>query len=211
MRPRCAGPRPWQATRTDLRKIAHRLGGALPPEFTGLAALLRWVEGAATGRASRRNIRPIFYTLRPAPCRPRPCEHAAVRTVAAGRAAALHLPQGAVLPGYATWSDRKRPMWPISWRANMPSTSRGAGGAVRPRTGHGRGAARPVHRPCPVGRHDRPCRPLGRREETPPMIFALVRLAFVWFVVLTLIYFLVSIYSRSSGRRSWRSSGRPRA
>ena len=34
------------ARRTELRKVAYRLGDSLPEEFLGLASLLRWVEGA---------------------------------------------------------------------------------------------------------------------------------------------------------------------
>jgi hypothetical protein len=53
-----------QATRSDLRKIAHRLGAALPDEFQGLGALLRWVEGAGPWPRITSEHPAYFYTLR---------------------------------------------------------------------------------------------------------------------------------------------------
>lgn len=51
-------------SRRELRAVAQRLGGVLPEEFQGLAALLRWVE--ADGRWPRIDSRhpSYFYTLR---------------------------------------------------------------------------------------------------------------------------------------------------
>ena len=52
------------ATRRDLRQIAHRMGGELPEEFLGLAALLRWDEdGGAWPRITSEHPA-YFYSLR---------------------------------------------------------------------------------------------------------------------------------------------------
>lgn len=55
------------ARRTELRKIAYRLGDSLPEEFLGLAALLRWVEGAGPWPRITSEHAAYFYTLRGAP------------------------------------------------------------------------------------------------------------------------------------------------
>lgn len=52
------------ARRTELRKIAYRLGDSLPDEFLGLAALLRWVEGAGDWPRITSEQKAYFYTLR---------------------------------------------------------------------------------------------------------------------------------------------------
>ena len=54
------------ARRTELRKIAYRLGDSLPDEFIGLAALLRWVEGAGDWPRITSEHKAYFYTLRAA-------------------------------------------------------------------------------------------------------------------------------------------------
>lgn len=50
--------------RTELRKVAYRLGSALPDEFNGLAAMLRWVEGAGAWPRISSEHPAYFYTLR---------------------------------------------------------------------------------------------------------------------------------------------------
>ena len=52
------------ARRTELRKIANRLGAQLPDEFLGLAALLAWVEGAGPWPRITSEHPSYFYTLR---------------------------------------------------------------------------------------------------------------------------------------------------
>ena len=54
------------ARRTELRKVAYRLGESLPDEFLGLAALLRWVEGAGDWPRITSEHKAYFYTLRAA-------------------------------------------------------------------------------------------------------------------------------------------------
>ncbi len=55
------------ARRTELRKVAYRLGTALPAEFLGLAAMLRWVEGAGPWPRISSEHPGYFYTLRARP------------------------------------------------------------------------------------------------------------------------------------------------
>jgi hypothetical protein len=52
------------ARRTELRKVAYRLGSALPEEFLGLAALLRWVEAGGPWPKITSEHPAYFYTLR---------------------------------------------------------------------------------------------------------------------------------------------------
>lgn len=52
------------ARRTELRKVAYKLGTALPEEFLGLAALLRWVESAGDWPKITSEHPAYFYTLR---------------------------------------------------------------------------------------------------------------------------------------------------
>ena len=54
-------------SRRDLRAVAQRLGAALPDEFLGLAALLRWVEGSGSWPRLTSEHRAYFYTLRAKP------------------------------------------------------------------------------------------------------------------------------------------------
>ena len=87
------------ATRNDLRNIARTVGSALPAEFLALGELKRWAEaGGPWPRIILRASGLFLHPARPAHARPRPGEPAPGRAVAARRAAALHLPQGTVLP-----------------------------------------------------------------------------------------------------------------
>ena len=52
------------ATRRDLRTVANALGARLPPEFQGLAALLRWVEGGGAWPRITSDHPSYFYSLR---------------------------------------------------------------------------------------------------------------------------------------------------
>ncbi len=55
------------ATRRELRHVAQKLGGALPEEFKGLAALLRWVEGGGDWPRITSEHPAYFYSLRALP------------------------------------------------------------------------------------------------------------------------------------------------
>ena len=52
------------ATRADLRQIARKLGTALPQEFTGLAAVLRWAETGGDWPQISSDHPAYFYLLR---------------------------------------------------------------------------------------------------------------------------------------------------
>lgn len=52
------------ASRADLRQIARRLGPALPPEFTGLADMLRWAETGGDWPQISSEHPAFFYLLR---------------------------------------------------------------------------------------------------------------------------------------------------
>ena len=52
------------ARRTELRKVAYKLGSALPDEFLGLAALLRWMESGGAWPKINSEHPAYFYTLR---------------------------------------------------------------------------------------------------------------------------------------------------
>lgn len=52
------------ARRTDLRKVAYKLGASLPEEFLGLAAMLAWVEGSGPWPKISSEHPAYFYTLR---------------------------------------------------------------------------------------------------------------------------------------------------
>ena len=58
------GLTPTGGSRRDLRAIAQKLGAALPDEFLGLAALLRWVEAAGDWPRLTSEHPAYFYTLR---------------------------------------------------------------------------------------------------------------------------------------------------
>jgi hypothetical protein len=54
-------------SRRDLRRFAQTLGSALPEEFLGLAALLRWVEGGGAWPHITSEHPAYFYSLRARP------------------------------------------------------------------------------------------------------------------------------------------------
>ncbi|WP_216654599.1 DUF6638 family protein [Pseudogemmobacter hezensis] len=55
------------AKRTDLRKVAYKLGDALPAEFQGLADMLAWAEDTAPWPRISSEHPAYFYTLRARP------------------------------------------------------------------------------------------------------------------------------------------------
>ena len=97
------------ARRTELRKIAYRLGDSLPDEFLGLAALLRWVEGAGDWPRITSEHPAYFYTLRASPG-----PHRDLVNMLLSELAPMDVRQMFILHkelfyrAYATWSDRKR-------------------------------------------------------------------------------------------------------
>jgi hypothetical protein len=117
------------ARRTELRKVAYKLGTSLPQEFLGLADLLRWVEaGGPWPKITSRASGVFLHPARQGGAGPRSGEHALVRAVADGRAADVHRPQGAVLRAVQDLvATARRPMWRISWRGSIRWTGRARG------------------------------------------------------------------------------------
>ncbi|PZQ97955.1 MAG: hypothetical protein DI533_12540 [Cereibacter sphaeroides] len=98
-----------QATRADLRKIAHRLGAALPDEFLGLAALLRWVEGGGDWPRITSEHPAYFYTLRATATADRDLVNMLLAQLAPLDVRQLFIMHKELFYAtYATWSDRKR-------------------------------------------------------------------------------------------------------
>ena len=98
-----------EATRTDLRKIAYRLGTALPDEFTGLAALLRWVEGGGDWPDMTSAHPAYFYSLRSKSHPDRDLVNMLLSELAPLDVRQLYIMhKEKFYADYATWSDRKR-------------------------------------------------------------------------------------------------------
>ncbi len=98
-----------EATRTDLRKIAHRLGEALPDEFKGLASMLRWVEGGGDWPRITSEHPSFFYTLRSKPHKDRDLVNmllAELTPLDVRQMFILHKEK--FYAAYAGWSGRKR-------------------------------------------------------------------------------------------------------
>jgi hypothetical protein len=97
------------ATRADLRKIAHRLGEALPDEFKGLAALLRWIEGAGDWPTITSEHPAFFYTLRAKPHRDRDLVNMLLAELSPHDVRALYiLHKELFYAAYAGWSEKKQ-------------------------------------------------------------------------------------------------------
>lgn len=97
------------ARRTELRKIAYRLGDALPDEFLGLAGLLRWVEGAGPWPRITSEHACYFYTLRAAPGKDRDLVNMLLSELAPMDVRQLFITHKELFYAhYARWSDRKR-------------------------------------------------------------------------------------------------------
>lgn len=97
------------ATRADLRKIAQRLGSALPTEFQGLAALLRWVEGGGDWPKITSEHPAYFYTLRARAHADRDLVNMLLAELAPLDVRQLFITHKELFyKTYATWSDRKR-------------------------------------------------------------------------------------------------------
>lgn len=98
-----------QATRADLRKIAHRLGDALPEAFKGLAAVLRWVEGAGDWPRLTSEHPAYFYTLRGAPGPDRDLVNMLLAELAPMDVRQMFITHKELFYAhYARWSERKR-------------------------------------------------------------------------------------------------------
>ena len=97
------------ARRTELRKIAYRLGDSLPDEFLGLAALLRWVEGAGDWPRITSEHLAYFYTLRAAPGPQRDLVNMLLSELAPMDVRQLFIMHKELFyKTYVGWSERKR-------------------------------------------------------------------------------------------------------
>jgi hypothetical protein len=97
------------ASRVELRKIAHRIGAALPEEFLGLAGLLRWVERAGDWPKITSEHPAYFYTLRAKPGPERDLVNMLLAELSPLDVRQLYiLHKELFYQLYLTWSDRKR-------------------------------------------------------------------------------------------------------
>ncbi len=97
------------ARRTELRKIAYRLGSSLPEEFLGLAALLRWVEGGGPWPKITSEHPAYFYTLRAKAGRDRDLVNMLLAELAPMDVRQMYIVHKELFyASYAKWSERKR-------------------------------------------------------------------------------------------------------
>ncbi len=97
------------ARRTELRKIAHRLGDSLPDEFQGLAALLRWIEANAPWPRIDSEHPSYFYTLRARNTPDRDLVNMLLCELAPLDVRQMYIVHKELFyANYSKWSDRKR-------------------------------------------------------------------------------------------------------
>ena len=97
------------ASRTDLRKIAHKLGAALPQEFLALVRLLAWVEGGDDWPRITSEHPAYFYTLRARPHADRDLVNMLLSQLAPLDVRQMFITHKDLFyASYAGWSDRKR-------------------------------------------------------------------------------------------------------
>lgn len=97
------------ARRTELRKIAYKLGDALPPEFLGLAALLNWIDGVAPWPRITSEHPAYFYTLRASPGPDRDLVNMLLSELSPMDVRQMFITHKELFYArYATWSERKR-------------------------------------------------------------------------------------------------------
>jgi hypothetical protein len=97
------------ARRTELRKIAYKLGSALPEEFLGLAELLRWVEAGGPWPRITSEHPAYFYTLRGKAGRDRDLVNMLLSELAPMDVRQMFITHKELFYAqYAGWSDRKK-------------------------------------------------------------------------------------------------------
>ncbi|WP_435256813.1 DUF6638 family protein [Thioclava sp. FR2] len=97
------------ARRTELRKIAYRLGESLPLEFQGLAALLRWIEAGGPWPRIDSEHPAYFYTLRARAHKDRDLVNMLLSELAPMDVRQMYITHKELFyASYAQWSDRKR-------------------------------------------------------------------------------------------------------
>ncbi|MEZ5798286.1 MAG: DUF6638 family protein [Paracoccaceae bacterium] len=97
------------ARRTELRKLAYRLGSALPDEFLGLAAMLAWVEGGGPWPKISSEHPAYFYTLRGRAGKDRDLVNMMLAELAPLDVRQMFIThKERFYQDYATWSERKK-------------------------------------------------------------------------------------------------------
>jgi len=97
------------ARRTELRKVAYKLGSALPEEFLGLAALLRWVEAGGPWPKITSEHPAYFYTLRGRAGKDRDLVNMLLSELAPMDVRQMFIVHKEYFYAqYATWSERKK-------------------------------------------------------------------------------------------------------
>ena len=97
------------ARRTELRKIAYRLGSSLPEEFLGLAALLRWMEAGGPWPKITSEHPAYFYTLRAKAGKDRDLVNMLLADLAPMDVRQMFITHKELFYAqYATWSERKK-------------------------------------------------------------------------------------------------------
>ena len=97
------------ARRTELRKVAYKLGSSLPPEFLGLADLLRWVEAGGPWPKITSEHPAYFYTLRGKAGPDRDLVNMLLSELAPMDVRQMFIVHKELFYAqYATWSDRKK-------------------------------------------------------------------------------------------------------
>ena len=97
------------ARRTELRKVAFTLGDALPLEFQGLGALLRWVEDKGDWPRITSEHPAYFYSFRAAPGPQRDLVNMLLAELSPMDVRQMFITHKELFyASYATWSERKR-------------------------------------------------------------------------------------------------------
>jgi hypothetical protein len=97
------------ARRTELRKVANRLGSALPAEFLGLAAVLAWAEGAGDWPRITSEHPAYFYTMRARRGKDRDLVNMLLSELAPLDVRQMFIVHKELFYAhYATWSERKQ-------------------------------------------------------------------------------------------------------
>jgi hypothetical protein len=97
------------ARRTELRKVAYTLGDALPEEFQGLGALLRWVEDKGEWPKITSEHPAYFYSFRATPGPLRDLVNMLLAELSPMDVRQMYIVHKELFyASYATWSDRKR-------------------------------------------------------------------------------------------------------
>jgi hypothetical protein len=97
------------ARRTELRKVAYKLGSALPEEFLGLASLLRWVEAGGAWPKITSEHPAYFYTLRGKAGPDRDLVNMLLAELAPMDVRQMYIVHKELFYAqYAGWSDRKK-------------------------------------------------------------------------------------------------------